>query len=383
MTRRGIAVGMLASAGGLAAWLALGGPRVTEYAVAPVELNSRVLHTGDHLGLPLAVRAVGTHLLISDAYGERGLHVVDRATGALEASVARPGEGPSEMMSPASILVDPRGDPWVLDLATQRLTRVDLARLDGDGWADTVLPLRNGQPVMDAAWTRDGRLLGEGFFTGERFGIFGADGVMQAETGGVPGSSGDLPAAVRMQLYVGRMAAHPDGRRFVTAAQYASRIEFFDDSGRVTGAANVPVPFEPAFDIVRVEDRPVAKFRRDSPLAYMDIEASASRVFALFSGRRPDEWKARDTFARDIHVFDWSGEFVAVLRLDRDVIDIGLDPDGRRLYAIAHDPVPAILEVDLPRSLWSEPSTGNVAGPERVDAKERAVDIAARGTRTQ
>ncbi len=79
------------------------------------------------------------------------------------------------------------------------------------------------------------------------------------------------------------------------------------------------------------------------------VEAAASRdcVFALFSGRTGEGHKRRAHFARFVHVFDWDGNFKFALRLDVDALTITVDEQSRWLYAVRHDPEPAIVRYSL------------------------------------
>ena len=50
---------------------------------------------------------------------------------------------------------------------------------------------------------------------------------------------------------------------------------------------------------------------------------------------------------RFVHVFSWAGSFDRVFELDADLLSITLDSSAQVLYAVRHDPTPAILEYSL------------------------------------
>lgn len=322
--------------------------RPLRYGIEPIPLESRPFHTGDHLGLPADLELAGDMVLAVDRRGAKGLHVIDAGDGALLASVGAPGEGPSELMAPSTLARDRTGRIWVLDLATQRMTRVDLGRLDDSGaWADSTFQL-HGALVTDLSWTSDRGLIAGGVFQEARFGLLDGSGTLTAEAGSFPVLDGDPPAALRQQAFESRFAAHPDARRFAVAARYAGRIDIVDQGGVSRGQVTAPLPFEPEFEIRRRGDYPVAAFPPESTTGYIDVAATGDFVLGLFSGRSEADFPGRDNYASDIHVFDWAGELVAVLRADRDLFAITVDETRGRLLAIVHDPVPAILAFALP-----------------------------------
>lgn len=322
--------------------------RPPEYDVAPIAIASEMFHTGDHLALPADLEVVDGRLVVIDRRGAKNIHVLDAGSGEHIASVGDPGEGPAEFLAPASITRDPRGRVWIHDGEAQRLTRLDLARLDEQrGWADSSFRLRGSALALDLSWTAEGRLLAVGLFTGGRFGIYDAEGVLLAERGEFPELPGDPPSVVRQQILLSRLVSRPDGRLFGAAARMAARIDLVSPEGEIRGEARVPLPFEPEFEIRDAGGFPAVIHSRESPSGYLDMAATGDRLLALFSGRSDADFERRSSYGRDIHVFDWDGRLVEVLRADRDLFAIGIDGETGRLYGVQHDPVPAILVFDL------------------------------------
>jgi hypothetical protein len=99
----------------------------------------------------------------------------------------------------------------------------------------------------------------------------------------------------------------------------------------------------------------------DLRFGYVDVATTGSRIYGLFSGRRRGDFpRGQAVYARQIHVFDWAGELEAVLDLDSDVIAIAADERDRVLYAIRHDPLPAIVKYELPFEAEAQ-AVGSVA----------------------
>lgn len=89
---------------------------------------------------------------------------------------------------------------------------------------------------------------------------------------------------------------------------------------------------------------------REVRFGYLDAAAHASGFLALYSGRTRSSHPGEANYGSEIHGFTWDGGLEQVHHLDRDVIAIAWSEPDRRLYAIAHDPIPAILVYRLPRS---------------------------------
>lgn len=333
-----------------------------EYEREPIRLASAVHHTGDHLALPAAIESDGDRLVVIDRRGEESVHVIDSDDGSWIASVGPPGDGPAEFRSPVAITRDREGRVWVFDTENQRMTRLDLGRLDdGNAWADRSFRLSSTTRVLDLTWTADAGMLAWGLFREGRYGRLDVRGRLEYETGTFPAVAAGEPAILNQQVYRVRFAAHPNGRLIVAAARHAGRIDIVDAEGVARVSAAAPVPFEPSFDVRGAAGWPMAVFTDESRLGYIDVAATEGYIFALFSGRTAADFQGRSAYARDVHVFDWNGRLVEILRLDRDVAAIEVDAGRAQLFAIQHDPMPAILRFSLPPQLQENRGSGRVA----------------------
>lgn len=319
-----------------------------DYDIEVTELSSTVFHTGDHLGGPTGIDIVAGRLLLLDTYADRGLHVVSLDDGSRIASVGALGDGPGEFRQPVAITVDPDGNPWISDLGLQRMTRVDLDRLgDGTAWAADIVNFENVPYVVDVVWTADNTLLAGGMFSDARFGIVGRDGRLAGLRSSFPVLDRDLPPAVVQQIFQPEIATKPDMSAIVVAARWDHRIDVLDADGGTTREFRGPIAVDPVPDLLDKRGMIVGNFDR-SRAAYLSVATTDDHIFALFSARTATEWKDRQLFGRDVHVFDWEGRLVSVLRLDRDALVLTVDPERGRLLTVEFDPVPAILSYDLP-----------------------------------
>ena len=337
---------------GLGSWAIASDDRPpTSEAVSVLDLQGVVQHQGEHLGMPMGLAAFGNTLVAIDRYADRSVHVVDIDTGNLRGSVGRKGEGPGEFKAAYSIdRVANTDELWVFDAGTQRLTRVDLSALDSDGgWAREFVSLRGSARVVNPVRTAAGDVLAVGLFPEGRFGVFNREGEQVDVRGALPEWSEPIPPGVLQHAFTGTIKSDPARQRFAVGARHAGLLEIFDASGRKLARAQVPVEFEPRFTVNVRQDRPPSMGSgNDLRFGYVDVATTDDRVYGLFSGRLRGEYPKSATYAREVHVFDWEGRLETIIRLDSDVISIAVDERDETLYAIRHDPLPAIMKYELP-----------------------------------
>jgi hypothetical protein len=330
--------------------------------VSILDLQGAVHHQGEHLGMPVGLAVFGNTLVAIDRFAERSVHVVDLGTGKLRGSVGREGEGPGEFRAVYSIdRVANSDELWVFDAGTQRLTRLDLAALDSDGgWAKEFVSLRGSARVMNPVRTAEDNVLAVGLFTEGRFGVFNQNGEQVDALGSLPEWSEPIPPGVLQHAFTGTIKADPDRQRFAVGARHAGLLEIFDASGRRLARAEVPVEFEPRFTVNVRDDRISMGSGEDLRFGYVDVATTHDRVYGLFSGRVRGEYPKSANFAREIHVFDWTGRLESIIHLDADIIAIAVDEWDDNLYAIGHDPLPAILKYEL-RDAGGSRAVGSIA----------------------
>jgi hypothetical protein len=327
----------------------------------PVDLEGGSLSRDGRLSIPTRVRVSGDVLVVLDRYAERQVIFLHADTGEPLGSAGPRGEGPGELLGAWSVKPDP-ADPtriWVLDVGNGRLTRFEtgapgvrhvaaLSAGPGDGNPPTVR-LETPAPLTDVLPRPDGTFLGLGFFDEGRFGVFGPDGRWRGAIGPVPDEDSGLPPAVLAHAWQGMLRARPDGRRLVVACRHAAMLQLYAPDGRLLAEADGPDPFRPRFTVVRGARGPVFASGEDLRFGYVDVAVTGDRIYALYSGRTRADAGPDAVFGREVHEFDWDGRFLGGHLLDADVISIEVDPEGRRLWAVRHDPVPEVREYRLDR----------------------------------
>jgi hypothetical protein len=316
----------------------------------PVKISGWVLATGDYLGRPSTIMPIGEHLLVLDEIGDSALHVISAADGRRVRSQGRRGAGPGEYKGATGISPDPRDreSAWVYDFALTRLTRVRPGRLDENRTDPEIITLTNDVMPVQPIWLGDSLLASLNFSPRGRLTFFGRDGELLRGAGGVPADERGTPPGVLQQAWVGQLASRPAGDRLVLVTLYADQIEIYRRDGLLQKKVRGPFHFDPRFTVDDIQGFKTMASDESMRIGYPGVATTNERIYALFSGRTREAFGAEVTFGRYLHVYDWDGNLLRVLELDKAVTAIALSPDRRLLYGVANTPEPVIMSYELP-----------------------------------
>ena len=321
-------------------------------AVKLAEVEGQVLSDADALAIPTDIAIVGDRLVVIDAAADSAIHVVHRETGVLERTFGRRGGGPGEFEGAWSL--DPvhgsAHELWIYDLALARLTYVDLRDdfFDRGGFGTRIVNLRTEAMALGPVRTADANTsLSLGMYTEGRLGVYDAEGIQQSTVASLPPGASDVPPNVRQHAYQATLIPHPKRTLLAAVTRHASRIEIYRDDGSLVTIGEGPLHVEPQYEVRRKGDEFVMATGRDLRFGYIDAAASTAYVFAVFSGRTREGALGSQFMGRFVHVFDWEGNFVKAIALGADVVAIAVHEDSSVLYALRHDPLPAVLRYSL------------------------------------
>ena len=328
-----------------------GPPELAHAGLAVDVLNHELLTQTDQLALPYKAAVVDQYLVVIDLGADSVLHIIDRMNGTLVRSFGRRGEGPGEFKGIWSLDRSPehRFGLWVFDIGLLRTTYLDVKHVLGDS---TRYRVRSVNFVSEAAMTgpvrtADGRFLSLGFYTQGRLGVFNAEGVQDTILGELPPASEKIRPSDRQHAFQATLAIHPRRHLLAAVLRHGSQLEIYHNDGSLLKRVDGPLPIQIETNIDFSGRLSGFRLTDHSRYGYVDAVASDRFIFALFSGRLLGAFRARATFGRYVHVFDWQGQLKRVLELDRDAIAIAVDSETTALYSVIHDPQPAILRYSL------------------------------------
>ena len=318
-------------------------------ALRPAELKGRLFATGDYLAAPAEMVVAGERLLVIDAMSDSALHVIDTRTGRHVRSLGGRGEGPGEYRGPWSLASERRrpGQPWVYDLQLARLTRVDLRPGAAPAAQAEIVRIQGEALAIQPVWTQDSLLVSPSLSARGRLSFYGPDGTFRRAAGPLPQGGGGVPPAILQQAWMGTLVSNPQTGWLALVTQHADQVEIYRPDGSLVRRVRGPFRFDPRFTVEQMQGQPVMAQGDAMRFGYTDAEATAGEIYALFSGRTREAYKAASSFGRFVHVYDWQGELKRVYELDSDVVAIALSPDGKRLYGIGEEPEPAIVVFSL------------------------------------
>lgn len=320
-------------------------------AFQPSQLNGHVLNADDGLAAPTYLAVVGNDLVVLDRFADSMIKEIDRFDGTLVREFGHHGQGPGEFEGPWSLDPVPgsRTQVWVYDLTLGRSTLVDLnADFDGEArLGDRMIRLHGMATLMEPTWIGN-HIVSLGFFQQGRVAVLDDHGAFLRTVGPTPlAEQSDIPAAVRQHAYQSRMKPNPSRTRLAIATRHADRLDIYRADGTHLTAARRLFRFDPVFQVQKRNGKAVFATGENLRFGYIDLATTDRRIYALFSGRTRAGFPGQANFGRYIHVFDWSGRLVRVLKLDTPAIAVATDPAGRTLYTIRHEPTPAIMAYDL------------------------------------
>jgi hypothetical protein len=316
-------------------------------------LTATIVDAGDDLAAPTDLARVGGHLVLLNNRGDSAVHVYDAHSGALQRRFGREGGGPGEFRAAWSLDPEPGSASafWIFDLALQRLTRIDLAAdfQPGKRYGERSVQIDASTGLVSPVWSGDTLLVSPGFFAqGGRLARIDPAGRVRDFVGGEPPGDPTTPLQVRQHAYQSTVRAHPARPLLAVATRHADRFEILRvDGSRVAAAARLE-SFEPVYEVSERGGQPAMASGEEMRFGYIDLAATPSRVYALYSGRKRADFPGAASFGELVHVYDWNARLVEVLRLDAAAVALEVDEARHKLYAIRHHPAPALVSYDLP-----------------------------------
>ena len=172
------------------------------------------------------------------------------------------------------------------------------------------------------------------------------------EMGRIMKGFGEIPARdvheenisgnIRSEVYQGKMAVSPSGKKVVHALLRSDIISFYEvtsDGELQLTSENIGSYPEYSYD--------TGAMKLTAPIHHIDVSATEKYVYVLYSGRNYQNLKDRAFLSDRVDVYDWNGQLIKHLKLDVDIKLMCVTEDDRKIYAITYLPDPTIVSFSL------------------------------------
>lgn len=284
---------------------------------------------------------MGEYLLLIDHKSENAIKIFDLKSHELLKSFGKKGQGPSEFVGATDIIPAPNDNRsfWVCDFMAGKLKKFSLIKiLEGDFSPERIIKFTT-RISPQLLITQDGKILGIDRSGKGRIAVYNLDGKLIRRIGKLPVKLQKTELAPQHSHgFWGELAYKNKTGEIFLALQIGSIIEKYDfRSGKLLATYYGPELFFPAYEIVPAGDYYTIKYNKKTRYGYLDIQYSKSldKIFLLYSGKpfyskKGEIWSG--AFTNVVYVLDGTGKITREIKLDRQVHNIRLGPDGSFLY---------------------------------------------------
>lgn len=308
--------------------------------------------TDDRLGIPTDLIVLGGAIVVADAASVDRLHVFDARSGAARESLGPSGQGPGEFMGAPYLSIEPTIDParfLAYDAAQSRFVSYSLREPGPVHESETLLPpLRTDRVIYKSLLTSDSTWVGLGFLEAGRVATGLLDGSGFRALGSSLSDRYEGSEIRLQQSHKAKLTARPPRNdRFVLATIRGSDLEILSSDGESLSLNSGPFPFEPDFRLDTRQGQPVWRAGPGNRYGYIDVVATESCIYGLFSGRSEEAFRADAWLAEFVYTLDWDGNLSAVHRLDHPALALAVDEKGGELFTASLSPEPRIRAYPL------------------------------------
>ncbi len=148
----------------------------------------------------------------------------------------------------------------------------------------------------------------------------------------------NISGNIRSEVYQGKMAVSPSGKKVVQALLRSDIISFYNvtsDGELQLASENIGSYPEYSYETGAME--------LTAPIHHIDVSATEKYVYVLYSGRNYKKYKDKSFLSNRIDVYDWNGRLIKRLNLDVDIKLMCVSEDDKTIYAIAYLPDPVLV----------------------------------------
>lgn len=139
-------------------------------------------------------------------------------------------------------------------------------------------------------------------------------------------------SATEKMDYESFLFVNPEGSNAVLATRYADQLEFFDLETRKSKQAYAVENYAPDLGRMKQGTTVISARNNKTKFGFLGGKGKKDFVYLLYSG---ENHNAKNGFyGNKIFAYKWNGAPIAIIQLDRDIIDFDISTDGKTIYAV-------------------------------------------------
>lgn len=266
--------------------------------------------------------------------------------------LAKIGNGPNEYLQARLIGKTEEHTYDIIDIKTNKVITYNLS--------DSIIKsIKLEKFTLDAISTKDG-YIGTGCFEEvdknehSRFSIFNSSGEFVKSFGKFPDDGNNSPKSSKLLAYQGRYTYNSLFNRFAYISRAGIIFEIYQLDKENPTLLKYYHEISPSYLNNNRGNKIQATHKKDQFFGYTDIYSTNKYIYALFSGKKPNEHKKEGIEgaekSKEIHVFNWNGEKICSYNTDIELLNIAVSSNEKKLIAIAWDNDYILYSFNLPEN---------------------------------
>jgi hypothetical protein len=298
-----------------------------------VESKAECFNISDDLGRPREIKIKDDFLIVSESLGDPKIDLFDINSLKLLAKGGLTGKGPGEIMTAWNILFDNKQDCFTIyDGQLSRILQYNIdSLLQNERYRpDNLIQLKgDALSCFNLERLSDSSYIGIGIFLNSRLLVVDNNGEAIFQGGEYPpkenANSLDGVHALACQ---GTIIKHPKENLIAVATRFGECLDIFTiNEGRkeITLKKRL-LNSSPKY----TQKNSNLAFLPETIKGYIALTCDNKYIYAIYSGQKSDS--KTSVYGKTIHIFDWDGEPILEMLLDRYVSSIAVK--GKYLYAL-------------------------------------------------
>ena len=292
------------------------------------------------LGIPVYSEFFDNKLFVFDIFGEDGfVKVIDMQKDSTLFSIAKRGSGPNEYLHVSNIdiykerdsvfvaLLDPVQKKYYKYLYEDLMTMQDKTLPNKKIDVETGVLLTNMLNVSPSCFLASG-LTEKGKFISldkdlKEIGVYGKYR---------PKPNSSIPDIVHARANLGKIFISPDKKTIGSIINNAGVLEVYKINDNIPYLSN-------EYIIDDIDYKMDGSNILNEKIGYLSGTMSDRFIYVLYSGEKEDRNSdAIATYGHEVHIFNYDGDLLKKIDIQRSAFDISIDGDNNILYVVSHVP---------------------------------------------